>query len=477
MIDVEGWAEEGVICASIVSAFDVGRSFGLGDESFKTDGRNSDPDIGWVGLKNPLGNGTNVDLMANSPNLLDRWREESLQQLERAEMETGWMDGSGLSRGQFNGRIASLIRKTQVSRCEITFYAIGVAFLRLDINTDQTYASFIPGMLNCWEYAAYRPEISKIIMDASDEHISAVVSKDRDNFQNLTLRSGPEIRVSGDYNESTLFKSFTGIIQCPRGDLPTLELLLTAYGLDEDDKINFEYHGDLYFGWATCILVPRGVDDADSEVARFWECIRIAHVFQEAGESFLKMFEEELDTQVESYAGARRDSRALDELNRLRAIALAVVTLCNVERVTESAEDREYISKFIAHAKLHDTHNLLRQSIDVLYEVQSVEVQEKRSRREGLLNGVVVVLTFLTVISVSADAYNFVRENEPPIVAPRGQRLQLLLYLLTVLTLLATVLVIKGDAIRVPRRRRRIHTEGSKVRRLRVRRIGVKRRS
>ena len=63
-----------------------------------------------------------------------------------------------------------------------------------------------------------------------------------------------------------------------------------------------------------------------------------------------------------------------------------------------------------------------------------------QARRERGLSYILAGLTTFTVVSVAADAYNFVRENEP-IIDDRVQRLELLIEFLLALGLLAGMLV------------------------------------
>jgi hypothetical protein len=87
-----------------------------------------------------------------------------------------------------------------------------------------------------------------------------------------------------------------------------------------------------------------------------------------------------------------------------------------------------------------------------LYNVQDAEAQFEQTRRDNVLNGIVVILASLTLVSVTADAYSFIRDQDPLIQA-RIERVQLLLEFLLGLALLTTLVV---WLVR-PRRRRRGH--------------------
>lgn len=446
---------------SIIATFDVGCSYGLGDDSFLPAQRNPDPDIEWVGVNNPFGNGTTRDLDGPGRDLVERWRHLSIQELSRPVTETGWHPGMGVERDEFRARIQELIEKVVVTRCTVTVFSIGTAFLWLETSHDDVDIDLVAGMLNCWEFAAYRPDVALQVLAATKDHLRGAVDPSRQDFAVLTRRAGPVTRRSGERYESTLFRAFTTVVDVAQDSAVEEKRLLSALGVDPDDGIEFEYHGTLFYSWAACVLRPRGQDDPQQELQRLWECIRIAHVFQGALQAFRKIFDEEINSQVERYVDAKVKLRDLDELNRLRTVALAVVTLTNVERVTEADEDRDYFRRFWESAQLERSQQLLQDSVTVLYEVQAAETQEVRARRESSLNAVVVVLAFLTVISVTADAYNFVREEEV-LLAPQSVRFHFLIYSVVLLTVLATLVVVRGARVGLARRRSRLRFRRSR---------------
>jgi hypothetical protein len=130
-------------------------------------------------------------------------------------------------------------------------------------------------------------------------------------------------------------------------------------------------------------------------------------------------------------------------LNRLRTLALAVVNLTSFNLVTAATEDRKYFDLFDQAAQIDRHHQLIQESCEVLYNVQVAETQGEEIRRQNLLNRILLLLTSFTLVSVTVDAYNFVREQESLIrgVVTRGMVLLqfvLLLSILVTLVMLAT---------------------------------------
>jgi hypothetical protein len=76
--------------AGLVGYFDLGSSAGLSDAALREDLREPLPDIGMVGLLNPLGQGTVVDLLGSQ--ILSAWRQGAVAQISRPEMELGWRE-------------------------------------------------------------------------------------------------------------------------------------------------------------------------------------------------------------------------------------------------------------------------------------------------------------------------------------------------------------------------------------------------
>jgi hypothetical protein len=144
---------------ALVSYFDLGTSFGLGDAVFDRAPASAVPDLGNIGLVNPLGSGLAQDLIVDAPEIITRWREVAAAQVTRPAMETGWTSDSGMSKPDFDQDLRELVLNQPVLECGLTIYAIGMVYLKLvfDDGVGDTYTT---GMLKCFEYAAYTPDIS-----------------------------------------------------------------------------------------------------------------------------------------------------------------------------------------------------------------------------------------------------------------------------------------------------------------------------
>jgi hypothetical protein len=444
--------------AGLASYFDLGCSYGLTDGVFRSDFRNPDPDIGLVGIRNPLGAGTTLRLDLQAPEVMDRWIREAVAQVSRPEMETGWNEHLGISREAFDAELRRLLTGHPVEFCSLTIYALGTVYLRLQLSAGLEL-TFLPGVLACMEYAAYRADVSDAIFHEAYRHAARALESPREDFVTLTRRpTGTPQAGAGGYTESNLFTSFTGVIVFtrPAGEGAVPQELLNWWDLSQSTDIDFEFHGHLHYSWATCLLQPRGEGawTLEQELARPLTCIEIAHTALGVCEAFLRLSQAEINSLVESYGSSGGMRRSSTELNRLRSLALAVVNLTNLDRVTQSEEDQRYFRLFTESANLRNTKQLLSESLEVLFSVQGAEEQEERvqeqerraqadderARRETLLNYVVVILASLTLISVIVDAYNFVRDTEQLIRDVSG-RAQLLIELVLALTLLVAVLL------------------------------------
>jgi hypothetical protein len=257
----------------------------------------------------------------------------------------------------------------------------------------------------------------------------------------------------GPYTEQMLIPSFTQLLICTDpGDLEELPAVLAKLDPDTDPKkrrkFKFEYHGELWSAWTVEAVVARrfafpddpGTDDPEDQVKRMLACIKIAHVFYGTCIAFERLFLGEIDEQVDGYLRKEPGGRRPDDLNRLRNLALAVASLTGFSNVTQSAEDQTYFRSWEADTDIQQKRDFIREAADILYNVADAETQANRSRREITLNLILLLLTTVTLLSVSADAYDFIR-HEDALIGDRGERARVLVQFLLGLLLVAALIV------------------------------------
>lgn len=438
--------------AGLVAYFDLGSSMGLTDHAFRDEYRRALPEIGMVNLTNPLGQGAVVDLLGSQ--VLAAWRTEAVAQVRRPEMELGWQkEWIDLPRVVFLEQLEQVIGAHRIDVLELTVYSLGVVYLTFELSPGIPLR-LVPGVLACFEFAAYRPHISGALYAAAKERAATAGAKEKNKLIELTARPGARISTdANDYQESTLLTSFTGLYRCiDPEDGPARDEILAALDMATTEPIEFEYHGDLYYDWSTCVLWPRRADSAtpEQELLRILECIRIAHTSLGICEALLRLSQDEMNAQVEWYVSKERALRAPEDLNQLRTFALAVVNLTKMGHVTQASEDRAYFERFAADAHLDQIQQSITDSVEVLFNVQTAETQSVQAKRAWILNIAVVALASLTLISVTVDAYNFIR-GEGTLIEERVQRV----LLLGQLVLALTVLVLAFWITTSPRNRRR----------------------
>jgi hypothetical protein len=449
----------------LMSYFDLGVSYGLGDSVLKED-RQIDAHGGLVGFSPAIGHGA-VATVSDSE--LRIWREEAGRQAHRTVMEIGRVG----SRGEFDAELEQLVRTQPIERCTLRVYPVGIASLVMSFYP-LTDTRFLRGLLACFEYAGYRPPVARAMHCVAVKLVAGVVenvASMASPLTKLTSRDLPPVDswLEEDYlyEEQLLFPSFTKVLVCTEAaDADALKPALTALEPLVEDRpiVKFEDHGQLHCGWAVCAVVAKrvatpqdpGEDDPKDQVRRMLGCVELAQVHYGVCDAFERLFLDEIDEQVGGYLRRTTGGRSPDDLNRLRNLALAVVSLTAFSRVTETDEDQRYFDWFEGASQIQQKRDFIRDSAEMLYAVSEAETQSNRSRREAILSGIVLLLTTATLLSVGADMYDFVREQEP-LIADRSQRLLIVVQALVALgavVLLLVYLVSRPHPIRSWRARR-----------------------
>jgi hypothetical protein len=323
---------------ALVSYFDLGVSFGLGDRVFDPEYVAPVADLGVVGLVNPLGSGLRLDLAVSSPQAVAGWRAAACAQVARPEMETGWSERLGISRSAFDDELRRHVNAHAVYRCEMTIYSIGTVYLGLefDAGVDPRY---VAGLLACFEFAAYTPAISNTLFEIAYGRAAAAVGRRQRGLVELSRRAPSTLRRDArGYEESELMRSFTALLLCIDDEdaSQVADLAAEWQVAGADNAIDFEYQGKLHFGWAACLLEPRHYEATApaeqhetprEQIGRMLTCIEIAHVFLGTCEAYTRLFQDEIQQQVGGYVDEAVAGRDPEELNRLRTLALAVVNL------------------------------------------------------------------------------------------------------------------------------------------------------
>jgi hypothetical protein len=430
--------------AVLAGTFDLRESFGIADSVF-ADGYARPPvSIGDIGVSNPLGWGTIFSIDADDA-ILKNWRVVARQQLDREAMQDslGWSGGSKRRFARFKERLALLLEGHPVEHCDLTLYSIGVVYMQLHFRPGVPHP-YVEGFLNCFEFAGYTSSVSQDLYELAATHRRRALRGEGGLLRDLTKRMPPERVVDAKgYEESRQFQYFRHLLLCiDPGDKPVVPRLLANID-DPVEPLRFELHGTLHYSSGLYVFESKGLDGSEDTATmtvnaqRILVDIEIAHVFEGICDAFSGLILEAIRTQVNAYSADAPNSLEPQRLNRLRALALAVVNLTQFELVTPTEEDQNFFKRFEAEARLGKKHSLIAGAVEVLYSVQVAEEQERVSRRASRFGKVATLLTSLTLISVIVDSYNFVREDQQilPALILRAVTLTLLLMLIVMLAL------------------------------------------
>jgi hypothetical protein len=430
----------------------------LGDDSFRSERLAAGYDLGEVGIANPLGRGVLVNLQKDYPDLVGKWKKASLSQVDRPESEIGYDSDAGSTRAQFGDRLKAAISQS-IPNCRIVVLAVGVALLRLEFS-EGIPVDLMRGVSRCYEYAAYTPDISVSLQSAAQQTArDSVRDMKRNRLIELTSRRKATIsRDSKGYEESSLLTTagFTNVlIFVDVGDHEIADQAARSFELGDpapDEVIDFEFHGSLRFGWATCLVQARrlqewtgkietGQEAPEQAVGRMLACIEIAHTFLGSCEAFTALFNAEMHAQVGGYAWATLGGRRSHDLNRLRTLALTLVTLTNFDRVTPEEEDQQYFGLFEKAANIGKKQSFIQEACEILYNVQEAEFQWQQDRRDRILAYFLAGLTSLTLVSVLTESYSFVGGQNAALIRSRSERLELLVAVAMLGILLVLLLI------------------------------------
>jgi hypothetical protein len=411
---------------SLYAYFDLGVSFGLTDSAFEPRDEATVRDILGIGISNPLGLGRTGPL---SETTLASWREVAIGQVERLEGErvlTAPPDD-----------VRPTVTNHRIKTCEVTVFAVGVAFLRLD------FAAGVPlpiasDFLHCFEFAAYTEQVSrKILVDSRSFAVGCLKKPPnrwwwpaawwpaarRDPLVGLSKRPEPTVTIDEKgYKELRLFSGLTHIASCvdEGDDVDQIKKSILTKKPDSEDPdcvvFPFQYHGRIWYNWAECVIEPRALDDPaetpEAQIRRMLMCIQIAHTFQGAVEAFRDLILHEIRVDADGFIKGEPGGLDYAGVNRLRALSAATIGLTQFASVTQTEEDRAYFRAYEANAQLGDLRDNLLKYSDVLAIVQKGESELEQERRDDWLNTAVIFLTGFTMLTVLKDIFEFLKDED-----------------------------------------------------------------
>lgn len=411
---------------ALLSYFDLGFSVGLNDQALRPDAARPVRLPATTGLVNPMGEGRAVNLVQRNPALPERWREAALAILARPESgsETTAEEAQAVV-PMCRHRAALWLRQARFDALEVVVYAAGVASLRLQL-ADAVPVDLLPTLGNALEFAGYGKSISDDVLASTLDALHDLDDAAACPVRKLTRRPAPrpvvsEIDPASD--ESSLFTSFTTVALCvDAGDVADVvhrQLCGDDAAALADPALRMPVfdHGVLWFDWAGCTVALSGNDaesavDPASRLASMGPIVRLVEiglVFLAVAEAMDRLTQHELAQQVDGHLRNSSATRSVRESNRLRTFVTAIASQCEYLAVAPAESYQRYFTQFERHAGLRVRLDQVRQRCEVLYSIQVEEVRASESERQDRLNLFVLTLTAITVASVVADVYGYIR--------------------------------------------------------------------
>jgi hypothetical protein len=311
--------------------------------------------------------------------------------------------------------------------------------------------------MKCFEYAAYKRSLSSGLLRLAQRSALEAVGGKHTGLADLSRRDLPNANMGDE--SGLLTGGFTYLLSCvDEGDEDKVPSLVRQWDLNEGNVVRFEYHGTLYYNWSTCLLVPRefagtapmtNLEPPEQQIERLFACIQLAHIFLGACDAMTHLFLNEIQERVGGYVSRASGGRGHRELNRVRTLALAVISLTDFSLVTPTPEDQTYFSLFQNDSKLDGRRRQISEACDLLYNVQIAEQQDQDAQGQFFLGAVVLVLTALSLVGVMVSGYDFIRAQQE-VFPTRTMRYELLVGAVLVLSVIVLVIV----AINRPMRNR-----------------------
>ena len=244
-----------LVRAALVSYFDIGVSFGLGDGVF-------DPalveDTGIVGLVNPLGRGRHVDLLADAPAVVAKWRAAAAAEI-RPEALVAWAGTAGSP--TVRAKLTRYVTEHPIERCYLRIYSVGTVYLHLQFAVGVA-EECVRGLLGSFENAAYTAGVSNALLDVAADQARQAVARNRRGLAGLARRAPARVqRDANGYEESDLIPSFTKVLLCvDEPDAARTSELAATWQLDPSDVVEYEHHGRLHLdgppAWSSRVTTP-----------------------------------------------------------------------------------------------------------------------------------------------------------------------------------------------------------------------------
>lgn len=191
----------------LVSYFDIGCSYGLGDEVFQPKELNAPPSVQQVGIRNPFGAGIGCDLVNNNKKLLKDWRKCARKLSTQNDSEIDWTEEVGVSEEDFRKTLTRLIEEHSITCCKITIFAVGTALIWLEFDSGIP-VEYLNGFSHCFEFAAYTEDISKKLRGVAQRRVDEAIREKGTAIVEISKRPEPRVETDSDgYKELRLFTS------------------------------------------------------------------------------------------------------------------------------------------------------------------------------------------------------------------------------------------------------------------------------
>jgi hypothetical protein len=309
--------------------------------------------------------------------------------------------------------VVPILKTLSLYSITLHVFSHGVTYLCLEaagVPTD--LASLVFDVFDSLEFAGYhdsRLETGELSGEAQYNATNAMIrcilnivaryAADDDMLVQMSERK----KGLGDLPEYVDIRWFSGLLVLDEGEIfikGRVEQMLRDRVPDGLERIT-SYDAEIFYNPRFSALMPRGSErQYPHRVMYIMMASDVAFLLAQTYEIFLK---EKFKGFIESVTHSRkRPTLTSTELRTIRYLTDFIDVSINLRNLTNSVDDAKFITKLDQSGRLGDMRSCIRSYSESIYAIESHVISEREQKTATFLNGLMAVLTLVSLLSVVA---------------------------------------------------------------------------